>query len=94
MGLDASKKWARLESYGPKFCENAIQAISRDLLAEAMRRLSDSLICGHVHDELIIEAAPSITVESLCAEMGKTLNWISGLLLRADEYECNFYQKD
>ena len=94
MGTDSSKKWSRLESYGPKFCENAIQAISRDLLAEAMKRLSGSLICGHVHDELIIEAAPDVSIDSLCFEMGKTPDWISGLLLRADGYDCPFYQKD
>lgn len=94
MGIDSSKKWSRLESYGPKFCENAIQAISRDLLAEAMKRLSDFHICSHVHDEVIAEIPPNVTVESLCAEMGKTPEWISGLLLRADGYDCKFYQKD
>lgn len=94
MGLDASKKWTRLESYGPKFVENAIQAISRDLLMESMIKLSGYYVCGHVHDELIIEAPADITVESLCTEMGKTPDWINGLLLRADGYECDFYQKD
>lgn len=93
MGTDSSKKWSRQKTYGPKLVENAIQAISRDLLAEAMKRLSGLLICGHVHDEIIAEVLPDVTVESLCAEMGKTPEWISGLLLRADGYDCIFYQK-
>ena len=93
MSTDSSKKWSRLESYGPKFCENAIQAISRDLLSEAMKRLSDKYICGHVHDELIIEAPADMDVDSICTEMGKTPDWIEGLLLRADGYDCNFYMK-
>lgn len=95
MGLDQSKKWTRLESYGPKFIENAIQAISRDLLIEAMLRLSDTYICGHVHDELIIETPPGITVENISSVMRNTHDWIKGLLLRADGYECNdYYMKD
>ena len=94
MGTDSSKKWTRLETYGPKLCENAIQALSRDLLAEAMKRLSGSLICGHVHDEIIAEVPSNVTVESLCAEMGKTPGWISGLLLKADGYDSQFYKKD
>lgn len=95
MGLDQSKKWIRLESYGPKFIENAIQAISRDLLIESMLRLSGTYICGHVHDELIIETPPGVTVENISSVMGKTPDWIKGLLLRADGYECNdFYMKD
>ena len=93
-GLDASKKWSRLESYGPKFVENAVQAISRDLLADAMMRLGNYRICGHVHDEVIVEADPGDKVEDICTAMGETPEWISGLLLRADGYECDFYQKD
>lgn len=95
MGLDQSKKWTRLESYGPKFIENAIQAISRDLLVEAMFRLSDTFICGHVHDELIIETPPHVTVEDISSVMGIAPSWINGLLLRADGYKCiDFYMKD
>lgn len=93
MGTDSSKKWSRLESYGPKFCENAIQAISRDLIASAIKRLSGSLICGHVHDEIIVEVPPDVTVGSICAEMERTPGWIRGLPLRADGYDCGFYQK-
>ena len=95
MGLDQSKKWTRLESYGPKLVEHATQAISRDLLMEAMFRLSDCLICGHVHDELIIETPPGVTVEDISFAMGQTPDWIKGMPLRADGYECrDFYMKD
>lgn len=92
-GLDAAKKWTRIESYGPKFCENAIQAISRDLLADAMMRLGNYKISGHVHDELIIEAKPG-ELDKICTTMGTAPDWINELLLRADGYECEFYQKD
>jgi DNA polymerase len=93
-GTDSNKKWSRLESYGPKFVENAIQAISRDLLADAMRRLSDMQIVGHVHDELIIEAPIGTTEDNICEIMGQTPDWIKGLNLRADGYCCPYYQKD
>ena len=87
-------KWTRLESYGPKFVENIVQAISRDILAYAMKSLSDCYICGHVHDELIIECKEDISVESICDRMGRTPPWISGLQLRAEGYECHFYMKE
>lgn len=87
-------KWTRLESYGPKFVENIVQAISRDILAYAIKSLSDCYICGHVHDELIIECKEDISVESICDRMGQTPPWIDGLQLRADGYECNFYMKE
>ena len=54
-GIGTNKKWERIESYGPKFVENIVQAISRDILCNAMRTLSHCFIVGHVHDELIIE---------------------------------------
>lgn len=93
MGIDAQKKWSRIESYGPKFVENIVQAISRDILAYAMRTLSSYQIVGHVHDELIIECAPEVSLDSICKQMGKAPPWISGIELRADGYECIFYQK-
>lgn len=86
-------KWTRIESYGPKFVENIVQAVSRDILAHAMKTLSHCFICGHVHDELIIECSPDVSVSAVCEQMGRTPPWISGLLLRTDGYECNFYQK-
>ena len=94
MGTDAQKKWSRIESYGPKFTENIVQAISRDILAYAMKTLRDYRLVGHVHDEVIIEVTPDISVDTICALMGQTPPWIPGLLLRADGYECEFYRKD
>lgn len=93
MGIDAQKKWSRIESYGPKFVENIVQAVSRDILAYAMRTLSHCFICGHVHDELIIEASRDVSLQAVCEQMGRTPPWIPGIELRADGYECGFYQK-
>ena len=86
-------KWARIESYGPKFVENIVQAVSRDILAYAMKTLSHCFICGHVHDELIIECSPDVSLSAVCEQMSRTPPWINGLLLRADGYECDFYMK-
>lgn len=93
-GIGPTKKWERLESYGPKFVKNIVQAISRDILCFSMLNLEDQLIVGHVHDELIIECDPKVKVESICQKMGQTPPWASELLLRADGYECSFYKKD
>ena len=93
MGIDATKHWSRIESYGPKFVENIVQAVSRDILAYAMRTLSHCFICGHVHDELIIECSPDVSLDAICEQMGRTPPWIPGIELRADGYECTFYQK-
>ena len=94
MGTDAQKKWNRIESYGPKFTENIVQAISRDILAYAMNTLKDYRIVGHVHDEVIIEAPAEVSMNDVCELMGQTPPWVPGLLLRADGYECDFYRKD
>ena len=93
-GVGGAKKWERIESYGPKFVENIVQAISRDILAYSMRTLSHCFICGHVHDELIIECSMGVSLDAVCEQMGRTPPWIDGLLLRADGYECSFYKKD
>ena len=93
-GVGSAKKWEQIESYGPKFVENIVQAISRDILAYAMRTLSHCFICGHVHDELIIECSKDVSLAAICEQMGRTPPWIPGLLLRADGYECDFYKKD
>ena len=93
MGIDAQKKWSRIESYGPKFVENIVQAVSRDILSYAMRTLSYCQIVGHVHDELIIECSPDVSLDAICEQMGRTPPWIPGIELRADGYECGFYQK-
>lgn len=93
-GTGSTKKWERIESYGPKFVENIVQAISRDILCYAMKTLSKCFIVGHVHDEIIIECSENTTVEEICNQMEKTPPWIPGLLLRADGYETMFYKKD
>ena len=93
-GLTAQKKFERIESYGPKLVENITQAISRDILAHAMKTLRNERIVGHVHDEIILEAEKDADVQSICKQMGRTPAWIPGLLLRADGYECEYYRKD
>lgn len=93
-GVGATKKWERIESYGPKFVENIVQAISRDILCYAMRTLRNYRICGHVHDELIIECPEDTNVAEICEMMGRTPPFAKGLPLRADGYECVFYKKD
>ena len=94
MGVGGTKKWERLESYGPKFVENIVQAVSRDILCYAMRTLRNCSIVAHVHDEVIIEADRRMSLPAVCGQMGRTPPWAKGLLLRADGYECSFYQKD
>ncbi|WP_106788036.1 DNA polymerase [Acidaminococcus fermentans] len=93
-GIGATKKWERLESYGPKFVENIVQGTARDILCYAMQTLRHCAIVGHVHDELIIECSRDVSVETICQQMGRTPPWAEGLILRADGYECEFYQKD
>lgn len=93
MGLDTKRKWNRIESYGPKFVENIIQAISRDILAYAMHNLRGYFICGHVHDEVIVECREGTAVEEITEIMERTPDWMPGLLLRADGYETRWYRK-
>lgn len=93
-GVGVTKKWERIESYGPKFVENIVQAISRDILMYAIKTLSHCFICGHVHDEIIIECSQGLSLDAICEQMGRTPPWIDGLLLRADGYETMFYKKD
>lgn len=93
-GVGTNKNWERIESYGPKLCENITQAISRDLLCYAMRTLSHCFIVGHIHDELIVECSPGVDLNALCEQMARTPKWIEGLLLRADGYDTEFYKKD
>lgn len=94
MGVSGTKKWERLESYGPKFVENIVQGTARDILCYAMQTLKNCSIVAHVHDEIIIEADRRMSVEAVCEQMGRTPPWAKGLKLRADGYECEFYQKD
>jgi DNA polymerase len=93
-GVGGTKKWERLESYGPKFVENIVQATSRDILCYAMQNLRDYSIVAHVHDEIIIEADQQMSVEAICKQMGQAPPWAKGLLLTADGFETNFYKKD
>ena len=93
MGID-QQHWERIESYGPKFVENIVQGVARDILCYAMKNLRDRFIVGHVHDELIIEVPMDASMQEICDIMGQTPDWMPGLLLRADGYECPFYKKD
>lgn len=81
-----------LESYGPKFVENIVQAVSRDLLCYAMRNLSNQQICGHVHDELTIECPKDTDVINITSDMGKSPEWMPDILIRGDGYETKFYK--
>ena len=93
-GVGGTKKWERLDSYGPKFVENIVQATSRDILCYAMQTLRNCSIVMHIHDELVIEADPRMSLQAVCDQMDRTPPWAKGLLLRADGYETNFYKKD
>ena len=93
-GVGGTKKWERIDSYGPKFVENIVQAVSRDILCYAMQNLRDCAIVMHVHDEIVIEADHRMSTEAVCNQMGQTPPWAKGLLLRADGYETDFYKKD
>ena len=93
-GVGSNKKWERLESYGPKFVENIVQATARDILCYAMNTLRCCSIVMHIHDEVVIEADPRMSMQAVCDQMGMTPPWAKGLQLRADGYETNFYKKD
>jgi DNA polymerase len=93
-GVGATKKWERIESYGPKFVENIVQAISRDILCYAMQTFRHFDIVLHVHDEIVIEADPCMSLQVVCEQMSRTPPWAKGLILRADGFECEFYKKE
>ena len=93
-GIGTTKKWERIESYGPKFVENIVQAISRDILCYAMRTLSHCFIVGHVHDELIIECSPGVDPKVIFSQMSRTPPWLPGINLNSDGSEMEFYRKD
>ena len=93
-GIGSTKKWERLDSYGPKFVENIVQATARDILCYAMQTLRCCSIVMHIHDELVIEADPRMSLDAVCEQMGRTPPWVKGLLLRADGYATPFYKKD
>lgn len=96
-GVGESKKWMRIETYGPKLVENIVQATARDLLALAMLRLRNAgfEIVMHIHDEAVLEVPDGISsVDEICQMMAVAPDWAEGLPLRADGYECAFYKKD
>ena len=96
-GLGGSKKWERIESYGPKFVENIVQATARDVLADAMLRLDKAGFKNtmHIHDEVVLEVENGkSSVEEVCAIMGEAPKWAETMNLRADGYECAFYKKE
>lgn len=93
-GVGSTKKWERLDSYGPKFVENIVQATARDILCYAMKTLRCCSIVMHIHDELVIEGDPRMSLDAICEKMGRTPPWAEGLLLRADGYVTDFYKKD
>ena len=93
-GVSSTKKWERLDSYGPKFVENIVQATARDILCYAMKTLRCCSIVMHIHDEVVIEADRRMSLQAVCDQMGRTPPWAKGLQLRADGYETEFYIKD
>lgn len=93
-GVGGTKKWERIDSYGPKFVENIVQATSRDILCYAMKTLRCCSIVMHIHDEVVIEADRRMSLRAVCDQMGRTPPWANGLQLRADGYETDFYKKD
>lgn len=93
-GVGGTKKWERLDSYGPKFVENIVQATARDILCYTMKTLRCCSIVMHIHDELVIEADPKVSIDVICEQMGRTPPWAEGLILRADGYITPFYKKD
>ena len=93
-GVGGTKKRQRLDSYGPKFVENIVQATARDILCYAMKTLRCCSIVMHIHDELVIEADPKVSLHDICEQMSRTPPWAKGLLLRADGYTTPFYKKD
>ena len=92
--MGTNKKWERIDTFGGKLTENIVQAIARDILCYTIRTLSHCFICGHVHDELIIECSKDVNLNAICEQMGRTPEWIPGLLLQADSFETIFYKKD
>jgi len=95
-GIGTDKKWKRIESYGPKFVENIVQAISRDILCHALECLNNLgySIVMHVHDEVVVETSQDISVEMICRHMSKAPVWAKDLVLKADGFECQFYKKE
>ena len=88
------KRWEQQETYGAKLVENIVQAISRDVLCTALQTFRHCDVVMHVHDEIVIEANPRMSLEAVCKQMSRTPAWAEGLKLEADGFTCSFYQKD
>lgn len=93
-GTGSTKKWERLETYGPKLTENIVQGISRDLLCHAMKALEHTELCMHIHDEVILEAPQDMEVREICDIMSRSPDWAEGLILNADGFAAPWYRKD
>ena len=93
-GISTGRRWEHLETYGAKLVENIVQSVSRDILCTALQTFKYSDIVMHVHDEIVIEADPRMSVEAVCEQMSRTPEWASGLKLDADGFTCRFYKKD
>lgn len=96
MGINTVKKWSRIETYGAKLVENIVQATSRDLLAEAMRRLeaAGNPIVMHIHDEAVIDAPKDSSLDTMVKIMTEVPSWADGLILNAAGFVGDFYKKD
>lgn len=95
-GLGTNKKWGIESTYGGKMTENIVQAIARDCLAEILKRIHARglQVVFHVHDEVIIDAPQSVTVEEICALMAEPIPWAQGLVLKGAGFEGAYYMKD
>ena len=96
MGINTVKKWDRIETYGAKLVENIVQATSRDLLAEAMRRLeaTENTVVMHIHDEAVIDAPSNRSLDTMVQLMTEVPDWANGLILNAAGFVSDFYKKD
>ena len=96
MGINTVKKWDRIETYGAKLVENIVQATSRDLLAEAMRRLeaTGNTVVMHIHDEAVIDAPFNQSLDTMVQLMTKVPDWANDLILNAAGFVSDFYKKD
>ena len=93
-----TRKWERVETFGGRLVENCVQAVARDCLREAMLNLEHDGwdMRFTVHDEIVCSEPEHSGRgwERMAAQMAMPIEWAPGLLLRADGYECEFYQKD
>lgn len=91
-----TRKWEVTSTYGGKMTENIVQAIARDCLTEILNRIRAKglQVVFHVHDEVIIDAPPSVTVDEVCGFMADPIPWAPGLILKGAGFECHYYQKD